>query len=209
MSPGTPKKSSACASVPTLVPFLKTLGWGFEPQNTRLGGGCAIRATRPEHGGRQGLLGLRLSRPREPCRPVSGFCPRPGTPGEATDGTRARYSSSGAFSRGAAASPFAARLVGLGFVAVAFFRGFVSAGVAGSAAALAASASGGGAASGFVSFFSYSSTNWIVFSSVSSRRSATTRNLDTNHFSSVLQTSGSWISDAPSSRWILNCSPSP
>src|SRR5437660_12156238 len=67
MSPGTPKKSSACASVPTLVPFLETLGWGFEPQNTRLGGGCAIRATRPEHGRRQGLLGLRLSRPREPC----------------------------------------------------------------------------------------------------------------------------------------------
>src|SRR5256886_2838309 len=76
-------KSSMSASVTTNSAFSETLGWGFEPQNTRLGGGCAIRATRPEHGGRQGLLGLRLSRPREPCRPVSGFCPRPGTPGEA------------------------------------------------------------------------------------------------------------------------------
>src|SRR5205823_2554638 len=64
------------------VVFPETLGWGFEPQNTRLGGGCAIRATRPEHGRRQGLLGLRLFRPLEPCCPVSGFCPRPGTPGE-------------------------------------------------------------------------------------------------------------------------------
>src|SRR5205807_2137141 len=116
------------------VVFPETLGWGFEPQNTRLGGGCAIRATRPEHRGRQGLLGLRLSRPREPCL---SSCP-----------------------------------------ASVLDRGELRA-------------------------------NRIVFSSVSSRRSATTRNLDTNHFSSVLQTSGSWISAAPSFKWILNCSPSP
>src|SRR2546428_13198705 len=83
-SHGALVKSSMSASVTTNSAFSETLGWGFEPQNTRLGGGCAIRATRPEHGRRQGLLGLRLSRPRERCLSWRPACVLDtGIPGEA------------------------------------------------------------------------------------------------------------------------------
>src|SRR5207247_11452046 len=44
----------------------RTLGWGFEPQITRLGGGCPIHARRPEHGddGLSRPLKLRRTAPK-------------------------------------------------------------------------------------------------------------------------------------------------
>src|SRR5213594_464321 len=122
-------------------------------------------------------------------------------------------SSSGAFSE--AGSSSAARVFAAGFtlVAVARFLGFF---VAPSAGGAAFAASAGTSASflsacgsAFVSFFSYSSTKRIVLRSESSLRSATTRNFDTNHFSSVLQTSGRWISALPPFRSILYWSARP
>src|SRR5207247_3596974 len=105
----------------------------------------------------------------------------------------------GAFSDDRGSSSFGASAGAFAFVAVAFrlafFGGGASPGFAFTSAGAAASAVG---SAGFGSFFSYSSRNRIVLSSDSSRRSATTRNFETNHFSSVLQTSGNWISAVPS-----------
>src|SRR2546426_5832802 len=131
-------------------------------------------------------------------------------------GSRARFgrdrredqSSSGAFSDAGSSSSVRVFAAGFGLVAVARFLGFFVAASTGGASFVASAGPAASFAaafvSGFVSFFSYSSTKRFVLRSEASRRSATTRNFETNHFSSVLQTSGRWISALPPFRSSLN-----
>src|SRR5438445_1021789 len=182
-----------------------TLGWGFEPQITRLGGGCPFRARLPEHPRRGSEPPLMLRRAGSRTRPGCEFVPRR---------SLAAHSSSGAFSDVGSSSSVRVFAAGFAFVAVARFLGFLGAAVspAGSsfrASAIASVPFGSAFGSALVSFFSYSSTKRIVLRSESSRRSATTRNFDTNHFSSVLHTSGRWTSALPPFRSILNWSARP
>src|SRR5437867_7240852 len=127
---------------------------------------------------------------------------RPPSHGFAAQRTESGQSSSGAFSDAGRSSSVRVFAAGFAFVAVARFLGFFGASATAPdssfpASPVASVLVGSPFGSALASLFSFSSTDRLVLRSESSRRSATTRNFDTNHFSSVLQTSGRWISALP------------